>query len=206
MQKVICPLYLASQSSSRRELLELSKIPFTVINQDADEMACDLVNGLEAAVMDIALSKMNHAQVPAGTAEGDICLVLTSDTLVEDADGALCGKPVDRDDAVAMLRNARRGSRVATAFCLDKKIWRNGTWEILDRITQVVGARYCINIPDDFLEKYFDQIVVYNCAGACFIEGFGMQFVEYIDGSYSAIVGLPVFEVRAALHKMGFFE
>lgn len=200
------PLYLASKSSSRRYLLDVSNIAYQVIAQDADECCADLSRGLEYAVQEIALSKMDHAVIPPVSKKGDMCYVLTADSLVQDADGRICGKPVDIQEAIVMLKNARRGSRVATAFCLDKKIWCEGRWQLVDRITEVVQARYCITIPDDFLEKYFEQVVVLDCAGGCFIEGFGMQFVEYVDGSYSTIMGLPLFEVRSALKKLGFFD
>lgn len=53
---------------------------------------------------------------------------------------------------------------------------------------------------------FLEQPFVYNSAGALFVEGFGAQFVKEVNGSYSAIIGLPMFEVREALEQIGFFD
>ncbi len=64
-------LYLASGSQSRKKLLEVANIPFTLISQNADESQCSLQQPLEMLVQEIAELKMDHVILPAGN-EGDI--------------------------------------------------------------------------------------------------------------------------------------
>jgi septum formation protein len=148
---------------------------------------------------------MNHAIVPAGR-EGDFGFVLTADTLSQDFDGTINGKPHDRADAIAMIKRARAGSRLATAFCLDKKVYRTGAWETDKRIERCITARYVFAIPDHWIEIYLDTTIALSASNAIAIEGYGAQFLKSIDGSYSTIVGLPMFELREALEEVGFFK
>jgi len=199
-------LYLASQSWSRRALLEQAKIPFEVITQDADESQCDWNLPLPQVVKNIALYKMEHAVVPDGIKNGQICFVLTSDTLSQSLDGITHGKPVDKEDAIQKLRESRNGSRLCTAFCIDKKIWQDGSWHMQKQIVRVVKAEYTFDVPEEWIETYFDNSIAMRCAGAIAIEDFGNLFLKEVRGSYGAIVGLPLFEVRHALIELGFFE
>lgn len=198
-------LYLGSKSSSRRILLDSSRISYCVLEQDADESLCNWGLPLEQLVAEIALFKMDHVVLPVGK-EGQIIFVLTADTMAQDTDGTVQGKPIDYADAVLKIQKARLGSRLSTAFCLDKKIWKNGAWQVQKRVQQVVNASYCIDIPDDLIDIYFANSHGMACAGAVAVEDFGAQFLRTVQGSYSAIIGLPLFEVRLALYEMGFFE
>src|SRR3989304_6760710 len=113
-------LYLGSKSQSRQFLLKEARIPFTLIDQNADETACDWSLPLKELVLSISLRKMEHLVLPAGK-EGDSILVLTADTLSENNAGKIEGKPVDKQDAIRKLKDAREGSKLYSAFCLDKK-------------------------------------------------------------------------------------
>lgn len=197
-------LYLASKSASRHKLLIDSLIPFTVIGQEADEAKCDWGLPLEQLVQSISRYKMEHAILPQGK-EGDVCFVLTADTLSQDLDGTINGKPMDRADAVAMINRAREGSRLATAFCLERKIYRDDTWIADKRIERCVTAQYIFAIPDEWVEPYIDATIALSASNAIVIDGFGAQFLKTIDGSYSTIIGLPMFELREALEQLGFF-
>jgi septum formation protein len=197
-------LYLASKSASRQKLLREAQIPYEIIGQDADEAHCDWGLPLEQVVSSIARYKMDHAIVPAAS-EGDVCFVLTADTLSQDLDGTINGKPVDRADAVAMIKRAREGSRLATAFCLDRKKYCNGTWVIDKRIERCVTAQYIFDIPDMWVERYIDATIALHASNAIVIDDFGGQFLKTVHGSYSTIIGLPMVEVREALELLGFF-
>jgi len=198
-------LLLGSKSASRQMLLNLAQIPFTLIGQNADETLCDWTLPLPEIVAHIARFKMEHAQLPVGQ-EGQIFFVLTADTLSQDQDGTVQGKPVDRNDAVAKIKSARDGSNLCTAFCLDKKIWRHGQWQLIERIERVVHAEYLFTMPDEWIDIYLDKSIAMDTAGAITVEAFGAQFLKMVNGSYSAIIGLPLFELREALEKLGFFE
>ena len=198
-------LHLASKSPSRHKLLSDSQIPFAVIGQEADEAKCDWGLPLERLVQSIASYKMEHAILPAGK-ENDICFVLTADTLSQDLDGTINGKPADLADAIAMIKRARAGSRLATAFCLDRKIYRNGSWNVEKRIERCITATYIFDIPDQWIEPYINTTIALSASNAIAIEEYGAQFLKTVDGSYSTIVGLPMFELREALEELEFFK
>lgn len=198
-------LLLGSSSVSRQQLLTQAKIPFTVVSQSADESRCDWGLALPQLVERIALHKMDHVQLPAGTVAGEFCFVLTADTLTQAADGTIEGKPVDRADAIEKIKRARAGSVLFTSFCLDKRVWRQGNWEVEQRIQKTVGAAFLFVIEDAWIEYYLDNSIGLKTSNAIAIEGFGEQFLKKITGSHSTVIGLPMFEVRQALCDIGFF-
>ena len=198
-------MLLGSSSVSRQQLLTQAKIPFTVISQSADESQCDWGLSLPQLVASIALHKMNHVMLPAGSIDGEHCFVLTADTLTQDADGTIQGKPVDRADAIEKIKRARGGSVLFTSFCLDKRVWKAGNWEIEQRIQKTVGAAFLFVIEDHAIDYYLDNSIGLGTSNAIAIEGFGEQFLKKITGSHSTIIGLPMFELRQALEELGFF-
>jgi septum formation protein len=199
-------LLLGSKSPARQMLLNQSKIPFRVIEQDADETKCDWNLPHEQVVEHIAVYKMEHLIMPAGKSNGEVAFVLTADTLSSDAHGIIHGKPIDRDDAIAKIKAGRQGvSRLATAFCLERKIWNDQRWETETRIVNVVSSSYTFVVPDNWIERYLEHSVGYRASGAIAVEEYGAQFLQVVNGSYSTIVGLPLFELRCALEEVGFF-
>lgn len=199
-------LYFGSKSKPRRMLLEEAQIPFTVIDQDADESQCDWGLPLPQLVMSIALHKMKHVILPDGNKEGDICFVLTADTMSHDKTGKIHGKPVDRADAITKIKAAREGSFLCTAFCLERCIWQSGEWVKQERIADVVSADFIYYVADEWIDYYLERTPFLDVSGAIAVENFGNQFLKTVNGSYSTIIGLPLFELRNALEKLGFFE
>jgi len=198
-------LYVGSESQSRRKLLEEAQIPFILATHSADETKCDWSGSLRETVERIALYKMEHIVLPSGKKEGDICFALTADTLSQSLDGSLRGKPIDKADAIEKIKLSRGGATVGTAFCLDKKVYRSDKWIGSKRITQYVDAKYEFDVPDEWIDTYLKKSFGLRASGAIAIEEYGQQFLKWIDGSYSTIVGLPMFELREALEKLGFF-
>jgi septum formation protein len=198
-------LLLGSKSPSRHMLLNEAQIPFILVNQDADERQCGWALPLPQLVATIARHKMEHVVLPAGKHTGDRCFVLTADTLSQDLDGAIHGKPDDKADAINKIKSARNGSRLSTAFCLDRRVWNGNAWSVDARIEQVVNAEYSFALPDEWIDIYFEKSLGLNTAGAIAAEGFGAQFLRVVHGSYTTIIGLPMYEVREALQKLGFF-
>lgn len=198
-------LLLGSMSFSRKKILSEINIPFKVVTQDANESLCDWTLPFVQLVMEIARYKMNHLVLPTGK-EGDNCFVLTADTMSQDSNGVIHGKPKDRNDALQKIRSARDGSYVCTAFCLDRRVWQKGKWDIDKRVHRYVDAHCVFNVPDKWLDKYIDNSTALSASGAITIEEFGMQFLRSINGSYSAILGLPAHEVRESLEQLNFFK
>ena len=200
------PLYLASNSASRKMLLTQAKIPFTVIRQTADETTCCFKTDIADLVKELAVLKMESVIMPEASKENEICLVLTADTLNFSSDKEVLGKPVDRDDAIAMLRKSRAGNIVATGFCIRKMKWNDGQWNILEEVADYDQALCVMDIPEEFLDYYLDTVPHTSVSGGIAVEDFGTQFCKKIEGSYGAIVGLPVYKVRKVLYELGFYQ
>ena len=208
-------------------LLEESHIPFIVVSQNADESQCDWGLPLPQLVLSIALHKMDHVVLPDGKYDGEICYVLTADTMSHDKSGTIHGKPVDRDDAIAKIKASAAGSFLCTAFCVDRRVWRpvrrslavpsealcerrgeggkNNIWVVDERITDIVSAEFMFIVPDNWIDIYLEKTPYLDVSGGMAIEKYGNQFLQNVQGSYSTIIGLPLFEVREALEKLGFF-
>ncbi len=221
-------LFLASKSRSRRELLDFCRIPYKLVEQSADESQHPDLALLEL-VQYLAELKMAHVILEQPSQASNLsnlstkllqtlntlpiyCWVLTADTLGANSQGEICRKPVDRLDAIRMLKSYRAGAITATGYCVDRRRWNFNTnnWDIDQRITGVASASYAFNVPDSCLDSYLDQafsgISYLDVSGAVEIERYGVQYLGDIQGSYTAIVGLPMFEVRESLAKLGFFD
>ncbi|MEX0849776.1 MAG: Maf family protein [Candidatus Dependentiae bacterium] len=197
-------LYLGSSSQSRQMLLRDADIPFTLVKQSADETMCDWGLSLQQVVESIALYKMEHIILPKGK-DGEVCFILTADTLTENSAGKLEGKPTDREDAITKLKSSRKGVRTGTAFCLERRVWKNNAWHVDVHLLKFVQASYIFHVPDNAIDFYLDNVPVIG-SGAIAIEGFGSQFLKTIDGSYTAVVGMPMYELRECLTQLGFFK
>ena len=183
-------LVLASASPRRRELLGVLGVEFTVAPADIDE-SVQPGELPQAYVRRMALSKARAVRAVA-----DDGAVLGSDTAVVIGDRIL-GKPADRDDAVAMLSElSGRTHRVMSAVAL---LDVAGCGEALS-MTDVTFR----NISVAEAEAYWDTGEPADKAGAYGIQGFGAVFVSEIRGSYSGVVGLPLFETAALLEERGF--
>lgn len=198
-------LLLASQSQSRRALLSDALISFVLLDQHANEKECDWGLPLPKLVESIAKHKMEQVILPKGE-EGKTLFVLTADTLTQDLRGNILGKPESREHAIAMLKAVRPGSREGTAFCLDKKIFRFDSWQVQERIVTFVESHCIFNVPDAWIDRYLENSIALSCSGSIAMDGYGAQFLQSIQGSYTTILGLPMCELRQALEKIGFFE
>lgn len=199
-------LYLGSSSASRQMLLNESKIPFMMVGHTADEESVDASLSLEDQVLFIAQLKMQYVILQSGTYDDEIRFVLTADTMGCDSHGTVHGKPKDKDDARSKIKMLGQSARVATGFCIEKRVWKNNTWQVIDTHSEVVTTKYVFKVPESRIEDYFDNSPALVASGAIAVEGYGLQFLEKVEGSFTAIVGLPLFEVRAVLEQFGFFE
>jgi len=140
-------------------------------------------------VLRLAIAKAEAAVVNTGN------LVLGADTAVV-IDGRALGKPADEADCLAMLDAlSGRGHKVFTGVALRGP---NGTSTALSE-TDV----YFREISRDEALAYWQSGEPHDKAGAYAIQGLGGVFVERIEGSYSGVVGLPVFETVVLLRKAG---
>ncbi|MDQ3202431.1 MAG: Maf-like protein [Pseudomonadota bacterium] len=185
-------LYLASGSPRRRELLTQIGVPFSVISADIDETP--LNHETPAAYVErLARGK---AEAGRGTlvSETDAC-VLGADTAVV-LDGKILGKPVDDAEACAMLMMlAGQEHEVLTAIavlegerCESRVVRSLVRFRAIDR--DEAAAYWASGEPRDK-------------AGGYGIQGLGAVFVAGLNGSYSAVVGLPLCETAELLGRFG---
>lgn len=185
-------LYLASGSPRRRELLTQIGVPFTVVSAAIDETP--LTN--ESAVSYV--ERLARGKAAAGFAAlqytTDIC-VLGADTAVI-VDGMILGKPVDQADALAMLMAlAGREHEVLTAVALT-----DGQRCEARCVCSRVLFR---GISIEEATAYWHSGEPQDKAGGYAIQGLGSVFVAGLNGSYSAVVGLPVCETAELLGQFG---
>ena len=181
-------LHLASSSPRRREILAALQLEISVVKVDVDETQSAGETPTDM-VLRLAIAKVEAAVVNTGN------LVLGADTAVV-IDGRALGKPADEADCLAMLDAlSGRGHKVLTGVALRGP---NGTSTALSE-TDV----YFREISRDEALAYWQSGEPHDKAGAYAIQGLGGVFVERIEGSYSGVVGLPVFETVALLTKAG---
>ena len=187
------PLYLASQSPRRAELLQQIGVGFEQLPIDTDETALT-GEAPQAYVQRVAIAKA-QAGLAAVQQQGLTPLpVLGADTTVTMAD-QIMGKPRDRDHALAMLGQlSGKTHRVMSAICLCYQQYQ----EVALSITEVSFRE----IASEELEQYWHSGEPMGKAGAYAIQGLGAVFVEKIHGSYSAVVGLPLMETQQLLQKI----
>lgn len=185
-------VYLASASPRRRQLLAQIGIPFRVLEVEIDE---SIVPG-EAPLAYV--SRLAEAKAAAGRrhrlAAGP-APVLAADTAVV-IDGEILGKPKDAADAERMLRLlSGRTHEVLTAVALasagrvDRCVSRS---EVRFRAITAAEAR-----------DYWGTGEPKDKAGAYAVQGFGAVFVADLRGSYSGVMGLPLYETAEFLRAAG---
>ena len=122
--------------------------------------------------------------------------LLAADTTLE-VDGEIVGKPVDREDAKAILRRlSGRAHRVLTAVAVAQGAR-------LETRLSVSEVRFAA-IDEAQIASYVASGEPMDKAGAYAIQGRAAQFVEHLSGSYSGVMGLPLFETAELLRSFDF--
>jgi len=184
-------IFLASQSPRRRELLRQIGVEFELLPVEIDE-AQQHGEAPETCVQRLALEKARAGRVilPAGHA----LPVMGADTLVVCGDAVL-GKPVDREAAMAMLQLLSGTThRVLTAVALA------GDHEAVCVSTSQVTFR---TLTADECEAYWDTGEPRGKAGSYAVQGLAAMFITRLEGSYSGVMGLPVYETAELLKGFG---
>lgn len=185
-------LILASASPRRAELLAQIGVPARTLPVDIDEspLAAERPADYVARLAREKARQGYKAAQQTLQAEGQPLLVIGSDTTVV-LDGAILGKPSDRPQAIATLqRLSGQTHEVMTAVALAGP---DGIREGLS-ITRVTFRP----LSEKEIEAYCDTGEPMDKAGSYGIQGLGGVFVSRLEGSYSAVVGLPL-ELTAGL-------
>jgi len=181
------PLVLASASPRRRALLEQLGIPLRIDPAHLDENV-RAGEPAERYVLRLAREKAEAVQL-----RHPDDMVLAADTSVV-LDGAVLGKPADADEALAMLRAlSGRRHQVMTAVAVAGKGDRLVTAAVTFAAADEAALRWYVSTGEP-MDK----------AGAYAVQGIGGFLVERIEGSHSAVVGLPLVEMVALLRESGY--
>jgi septum formation protein len=193
-------VYLASQSPRRQELLAQLGVRFELLLPRPDEDAEALEAELEGEPAHVYVQRVCVAKAEAARARlvaggHRPAPILVADTTVT-IDDAILGKPNDVEHAVEMLaRLAGREHEVLTALAV---VTADGV--LLHPALSRSTVRFS-NAPLTALTRYAMTGEPLGKAGAYGIQGRAAEFIERIDGSYSGIMGLPLFETAALLRQ-----
>jgi len=196
------PIYLASQSPRRLELLRQIGLSPQILplrhahpradvveTPHPDEPALAYVQRLAGMKAEAGLAAIQGRRLPAWP-------LLAADTTVT-LDGAILGKPADDAEAAAMLRQlAGREHTVLTAVGL-----AHG-----NRV-QVVTSESIVRfkpLSQAEIAAYIASREPFDKAGSYGIQGRAAMFIEHLSGSYSGVMGLPLFETAQLLRDFGF--
>ncbi len=185
-------LYLASQSPRRRELLEQVGVRFGTVSIDVPEVRAP-GEPPEDYVSRVAREKAGAGLLQlSGVREA---VVLGADTEVV-LDDDVFGKPDDRAHAIAMLRRLSGCTHraISAVWCMN-----GGREEHALSITEVTFAA----LTDADIAAYVDTGESTGRAGAYAVQGRAAAFVSRLSGSYSGVMGLPLFETVALLRRFG---
>lgn len=197
-------IYLASRSPRRRELLHQIGVQFDLLTfrsgergEDADVDETPLGNeDAERYVTRVALTKAESGVRRLGWRQLTRRPVLSADTTLE-LDGRIIGKPKDAVDANRMLASlGGRRHRVLTAVALsdgEHTRYRLSISEVQFRA-----------LEEDEIRRYVASGESLDKAGAYGIQGRAAMFVQEIHGSYSGIMGLPLFETAELLKEFDY--
>ncbi len=201
MQPTSNIVYLASKSPRRRELLKQIGVHYELLlireaaprvdvdeSPRTDETPHAYVERIVRLKTETALRVMRERKLPPRP-------ILTADTTVS-IDDAILGKPATREEAGAMLRKlAGQTHQVLTAVMVTSE---DAQFKALTT-SFVTFAR----LTDDEIRRYVDTGEPMDKAGAYGVQGRAAKFIAKLSGSYSGVVGLPLFETAGLLKQAG---
>lgn len=178
---------LASGSPRRQQYLRELDIDFEIRLKEVDEVYPPDLKGSE--ITDF-LAELKAEALTESLSDDEI--LITSDTIVWH-EGKALGKPVDYDDAFAMLKSlSGKTHEVITSVCIKNA----GNSETFNETTRVSFN----TLSDDEIKYYLDNYKPYDKAGSYGIqEWIGLVAIARIDGSYANVVGMPVDKVYQRL-------
>lgn len=195
-------IYLASKSPRRRELLRQVGVEFELLllrdqtprGPDVSELvhdgeaAADYVARVAREKVECAWRTMLYRRLPQHP-------ILSADTTVT-LDGRILGKPADPQEAAAMLALlSGRSHQVLTNVAVQQD-------EHCRQITQCSEVTFGV-LSEDAIRAYCATPEPYDKAGGYAVQGMGSLFIQNICGSYSGIMGLPLFETAQLLQQAG---
>jgi len=203
-------IYLASQSPRRQEILTQIGVKFQLLLADPSED----VESLEIQLPDepaliyvkrVTLAKLAAAKQRLHARGLDLAPILCADTTValmlEDGKEIILGKPANQHDAkriLQLLSGKTHDVHTAVAVLSNPHI-NNDQPKLLVSSSQVTFK----SLTDEEINTYISTNEPMGKAGAYGIQGIGGCFISRISGSYSGIMGLPLYETSQLMHETG---
>ncbi len=194
-------IYLASKSPRRRELLKQIGVQFELLMMReqsprgdvdeaplADETPLVYVERIVLLKAAMAMKAMRERRLPPR-------LILTADTTVT-IDGEVLGKPLDREHAARMLKRLSGQSHevlTAIAVATDR--------EIKHAVIKSVVSFATLSV--DEIKRYVDSGEPMDKAGGYAVQGLAAKFIATLEGSYSGVMGLPLYDTTVLLRQCG---
>jgi len=190
-------IILASQSASRRAMLDAAGVAYEALPARVDEagVKAAMAGALPRDLSD-ALAEMKAVKVSANA--GPVP-VLGSDSIVALADGTLLDKPESREQAAEHLTRMSGGSHELWSAAVIAEHGRP-VWRHVERAKLHVRPLSPAFI-DSYLDREWPEIA--GCVGCFRIEGPGVQLFSRIEGSHFTILGMPLLPVLGYLRERG---
>lgn len=185
-------LILASSSPRRLELLtSIGVVPDQIISPDIDE------SPIKHESVRVYVERIARLKAQAIHHDDFNAYVLSADTVVE-LGGKIVLKAKDRDEAKAILtRLSGRRHRVYTSVCVISPQGKEACRTVLTRVSFK-------RLSMAELDRFLDSGDWKGRAGAYSIQGECAKFVKFLSGSYTNVVGLPLYETDNLLKGLGF--
>ncbi|WP_210725620.1 Maf family protein [Candidatus Colwellia aromaticivorans] len=192
-------LILASQSPRRKTLLGQLGYQFSTLVADIDESVCDHENAKDY-VLRLAQEKALTIFHTLAHDQQKQSLVLGADTCVV-IDGNILGKPANEAECIeTLLRLENKQHQVFTAIAVAGYEAVDKT-DLRSKIIETQVGFKALTLSE--IKRYWQTGEPCDKAGSYAIQGIGGQFVTTINGSYSAVVGLPLYETALLLANSG---
>ncbi|MBP6346179.1 MAG: septum formation inhibitor Maf [Neisseriaceae bacterium] len=187
-------IYLASGSPRRHELIQQLGLATQKLPSDIDETPLPL-EAAQAYTERMAYEKSLHAQAYLSAQNLASAPILTADTSVA-LNGQIFGKPTDAAHAAAMLSAlAGQTHQVITVV----GVFHQGQYQHVTQISEVTFAP----LSASQIERYIATGEPMDKAGAYGIQGIGGVLVSHLSGSFTGVMGLPLFETAQLLKRCG---
>jgi septum formation protein len=195
-------IYLASKSPRRRELLRQIGVEFELLllrdqTPRGPEVSEEVLPGEkpEDYVTRVTREKAEYASKTMAWRRLPMRPILAADTTVV-VDGRILGKPVDAAEATEMLKAlSGRTHRVLTSVAVH---YDEETWQTTQASEVTFGT-----LTDEMIRAYCATPEPYDKAGGYAVQGIAAVFIESITGSFSGIMGLPLYETAELLRQAG---
>jgi septum formation protein len=195
-------IYLASKSPRRRELLRQIGVEFELLllrdqTPRGPEVSEEVLPGEkpEDYVTRVTREKAEYASKTMAWRRLPMRPILAADTTVV-VDGRILGKPVDAAEATEMLKAlSGRTHRVLTSVAVH---YDEENWQTTQASEVTFGT-----LTDEMIRAYCATPEPYDKAGGYAVQGIAAVFIESITGSFSGIMGLPLYETAELLRQAG---